>query len=139
MANTKQQPVIADIDIEAAINHAMRAHAPFSHDRHRVNINVNDGVVHLSGYVKSAPTYRYALEHIDDVAGVREVIVEDFHNDEEIRLDVGKVVPTGVFVTLEYGAVILSGNLPDGEDVEALVRKVGLVPGVHRVWTNFSS
>jgi len=139
MANTKQKISIADVDIQAAIQHEMRAYAPLMHDRHRVHITVEDGVIHLSGYVKSAPTYRYLLSHINTFKGVQGVVVEEFYNDEAIRLDVGQAVPTGIFVNVEYGAVILSGDLPEGEDVEQLVRKVGLVPGVHRVLTAFNA
>jgi len=137
MAETQPPRTISDLDVEAAIHHATTNYAPLMHDRHRVKFSVDEGVVTLSGYVKAAPTYRYLLNHIDDVKGVKEVVVQDFYSDEEIRRDVGQAVPPGVLVTLEYGSVILSGNLPADAQAEDIVKRVALVPGVHRVLTSF--
>lgn len=137
----ESQPVnnITDIDIEAAIHHAMTAYPPLMHDRHRVMLTIEDGVVTVSGYVKSAITGNFLLNTLRSVDGVKDVVVEAFYNDDAIRLDVGHAVPPGVMVRMEYGAVILSGNLPDGVEPEGIVKQVGLVPGVHRVLTTFNN
>mgnify|MGYP002396552825 CR=1 FL=1 len=139
MAETQNPIVISDLDIEAGIHHVMATYPPLTNDRHRVDVTIEDGVVHVSGYVKSAPTYKYLVNHFSSVKGVREFILEDFYNDEDIRLDVAKAVPPGLSVNVEYGAVILSGRLPDGMEIKELVRQVGLVDGVHRVRTHFTN
>ena len=126
-----------DIDILARIQHELSSYPPYMADRHRVHFSVNDGVVVVSGYVKSPITETFVVNRVRNVPGVSDVMDDDFYNDEEIRLDVGRVVPPGVMVTIEYGAVILSGNLPEGTTVEQLVHKVGQVPGVHHVVTSF--
>lgn len=137
MVETQDPPVISDIDIEANIYHTMAEYPPFMHDRHRVDFSIKDGVVTVSGYVKSNVTYVYVINRLQDIAGVRQVIAGDFYNDDELRRDVGRVVPPGVMVTMEYGAAILSGQLPEGTGVEDLVKSVGLIPGIHRVITSF--
>lgn len=127
-----------DIDIEADIHAHMMAYPPLSHDRHRVHVSVEAGVVSVRGYVKTPPTARYLLAAIGRVDGVKAVISSDFHDDETIRLEAGRVTPMGVFVNVEYGAVVLAGRLPEGMDIETLVRQVGTVTGVHRVVTTLA-
>lgn len=136
MVETQDPPVISDIDIEANIYHTMAEYPPFMHDRHRVDFSIENGVVTVSGYVKSRVTYTYVVNRLKDIKGVREVVTGDFYNDDDLRRDVGHVVPPGVMVTMEYGGAILSGQLPEGTSVEALVKAVGLIPGVHRVITS---
>ena len=126
-----------DIDILARIQHELSSYPPFMADRHRVHFSVSDGVVHVSGHVKSPITETFVVNRIRNVPGVSDVIDDDFYNDEEIRLDVGSVIPPGVMVTVEYGAVILSGKLPEGTTVEQLVHKAGQLPGVHHVVTSY--
>ncbi len=127
------------IQINTAAHKVLHSYPPLSHDRHRVEIAVDDGVLTVSGYVKALPTYNYALNNLKAVAGLRGFNADNFHCDEVIRRDVGQAIPIGVQVNVEYGAVILAGRLPEDTDVEQIVRKVALVPGVHRVLTSFSS
>lgn len=137
MAVVEEAPRIADIDIEANIHHMMRAYPPMMHDRHRVDISVKEGVVTVKGYVKSAVTHGILLNMLERAEGVQDVDVSGLYNDEGIRLHVAKHIPPGVMVNMEYGAVILSGRLPDKTDVEALVQAVSEVPGVNRIVTSF--
>ncbi|MEQ8676946.1 MAG: hypothetical protein RLP44_07770 [Aggregatilineales bacterium] len=126
-----------DMDILADIHHVERGYPPLVNDRHQVNFEVNDGVVTVSGYTKATPTYNYTLGRVADIDGVKEVIAHNFFNDETIRLDVGRTIPVGVVLSVEYGTVILAGKLPDGTTIEEVVREVGLVEGVRRVITEF--
>lgn len=128
----------SDIDIEADIHARMTDYPPLSHDRHRVHISVEDGVVTVRGYVKTPPTARFLLAAIGRVDGVKAIISSDFHDDETIRLEVGRMIPMGIFVNVEYGALILAGQLPKAMTIETLVERVGRVPGVHRVVTTLS-
>lgn len=124
--------------IESDILHIMRSFPPLTNDRHRIKIEVQDGAVTVSGYVKSKPTYLYLLNKLVHIPGVKSIQADELHDDGTIRLDVGHVVPAGIQVVVEYGAVILAGSLPDGMTVDELVRDVALVPGVHRVLTAFN-
>lgn len=128
-----------DIDIKTDVAHLLMSYPPLAHDRHQIKYTVEDGVVTLSGYVKAAPTFRYVLNRLPDIPGVKAVHTQDFYNDDALRLDIGRLVPPGVTVTMEYGAVILAGTLPEGTTVEDLVKEVALVSGVHRVLTSFTA
>ncbi|MFW5692049.1 MAG: BON domain-containing protein [Chloroflexota bacterium] len=138
MAETKEKAPRSDAQIEAEVQRVLHSYPPLVHDRHRLTITVNDGMLKVSGYVKSVPTYHYLRENLTRIEGVREVDANELYDDENIRRDVGQVVPYGVQVIVEYGAVILAGQLNEDAAVEDLVRKVALVPGVHRVLTTFS-
>lgn len=128
-----------DVDIEEDIQRIMRTYPPLSHDSHRIQVQVQDGSVTISGYVKALQTARYLRNRIATTPGVRAVNADALFDDESIRLQVGRVIPVGVYVNPEYGAVILSGKPPSDVSVEDLVKKVALVPGVHRVITSFNS
>lgn len=128
-----------DIDIEEEIHDLMMTYPPLAHDRHRLHIDVQNGGVIVKGYLKALPTLEYLLNRIEQVEGVKSIESSQLYNDETIRLQVGRVIPPGVFANLEYGAVILSGKLPEGITTEALVRNVGHVAGVHRVITSFTA
>ncbi len=127
-----------DLDIQEDIHRLMTDYPPLSHDKHRVHITVDNGLVTISGYTKAPPTRNYLVRSVSQVEGVKSVDSADLYDDETIRLDVARVAPMGVFVNVEYGALILAGGVPEGTTVEELVRQVGRVPGVHRVVTTFN-
>lgn len=123
----------ADVDIEADIHRLMMRYPPLAHDRHRVNVAVNQGMVTLTGYLKAPITRYYLLEHVQRVEGVLGVNAEALFDDESIRLAAGRIVPIGVQVVVEYGAVILAGTAPKEISLTALSDEVDEVPGVHQV------
>lgn len=122
-----------DLDIEHEINELLRTYAPLRHDRHRVHVTILDGHVVVSGYVKAIPTYEFLVNNIGLVPGVKSVNHSDLYEDEYIRREVGQVMPLGIQVNVEYGAVILAGKLPQGMTFDELAQKVAQVPGVNRV------
>lgn len=129
----------SDTSIESDIHRVLHGnYPPLKHDRHRIKAEVVDGVITLTGYVRTQPTFAYLMQQLNQIPGVQAVRATQFFNDEAIRLSVGHVVPMGVQVNVEYGAVILTGKLPEGMTVEDVVKQVGLVPGVHRVLTRLS-
>ncbi len=137
MAETIGVKVYSDLDIYAGIQGIMQdSYPPLMHDRHRIKVEVNNGDVILSGHVKVPQTANYLLRHVQAVPGVKAVDVQAIYNDEAIRLDVGQVVPPGIQIVVEYGAVVLVGELPVGVEAEALVKTVAKVAGVHRVLTD---
>ncbi|MDX1993298.1 MAG: BON domain-containing protein [bacterium] len=137
MAETPVRAERPDMDIQEEIHDHLTDYPPLSHDRHRVHVEVQNGAVTVSGHVKTPQTLRYLINKIEQVEGVKSVTNEGLYDDETLRLEVGRLVPVGVFVNTEYGAVILSGNLAAGAAVESLVQQVAQVPGVHRVLTTF--
>jgi osmotically-inducible protein OsmY len=127
-----------DVDIVEDIEDLMMHYPPAAHDRHRIHVSAEDGVVTLSGYTKAPVTRSYLLEHIKNVSGVKAVQAKAFYDDESLRLSIGRIVPTGVQVMVEYGAAILAGKLPAGVNEAQVETKVGAVPGVHKVVLAFS-
>lgn len=126
-----------DVDILDDIHDLMTGYPPLMHDRHRVTIDVADGHVTVSGHVKSLTTRRFLMNSVfPQVAGIQQVDDSALYDDEAIRRDVAHLVPYGVYVNTEYGAVILSGTLPANLDEEALVQQIATVDGVHRVLTS---
>lgn len=134
MLNIKQRP---DTAIVEDIRRIIQNYPPAVNDRRKIHYTVQGGVVTLSGYVRSYPTYAYICDNIAQMPGVVSLNADKFYNDEGMRWEVGSVVPTGVQVRVEYGVVILTGALPESANVADVVRQVGLVAGVHRVLTAF--
>jgi osmotically-inducible protein OsmY len=132
-----------DEDIEEDIHRELSGYPPLRNDRHRVHIDVREGVVTIKGYVKVRMTADYILTRIANVRGVRAVRASELYHDDTIRLDAGRMIPPGVFVNVEYGAVILSGRLPQdaggpvesGANMEMIVRRIASISGVNRVIT----
>jgi len=126
-----------DMDIEEDI-HTMIAHyPPLQADRHRFDIDVVDGVVIPHGHVKTVISRRYLIDQIAKVRGVLSVNSDRLYDEEDIRLEAGQRIPTGVIINVSYGAVILTGALPEGATEEEVARAVAQVPGVERVVTKF--
>lgn len=126
-----------DIDIENDLHELVTRYKPLMHDRRNYRFVVEDGHVTVVGYVKGKPTYEYLRDHAPNVRGVKSVNLEKFYNDDDLRLDVGQVLPMGIYVRMEYGAAILSGRLPEGMTAEDIMRQVATVPGIRRVLTSF--
>jgi osmotically-inducible protein OsmY len=126
-----------DIDIESDIHDLIAHYPPLQADRHHFGVSVSDGVVALTGHVKSLISRRYLVDRAAEVNGVRAVNGEGLFTEEEIRLEAGQHIPSGVIANLAYGAVILTGKLPDGAEAEAVVSQLAQIPGVEQVITKF--
>ena len=129
-----------DIDIQADIERMMLNYPPLAKDRHSVHVEVNDGAVRVFGHVQTPNTRRYFLNSIPAVEGVTAVDGAELFEDESIRLEVGRLLLTGVNVgRCQYGNVVLVGRLPPGANADELVAKVKQVPGVRQVITALKS
>lgn len=126
-----------DLDIHEDIEDIIVHYPPMVNDRHHVKISVENGVVKLVGHMKTPITRHYLTETIPTVKGVAQVDDSQLYDDEGIRLEIGKLIPLGVFANIEYGVVILSGRLPQGIDSAALIEKVKGVSGVRIVTSKF--
>ena len=126
-----------DLDIHENIEDIIVHYPPMVNDRHHVKINVENGVVKLVGHMKTAITRRYVTETIATVKGVAKVDDSQLYDDEAIKLEVGQLIPQGVFANVEYDVVILTGRLPLETSEAELVQKVKAVPGVRMVTSKF--
>jgi osmotically-inducible protein OsmY len=129
----------SDMDIQASLHSLMTSadYPPLTHDRHHIAFEVQDGAVKASGYVKTPQTIAYLQNRLAMMPSVKEVDLTNLYDDESIRRESGKEIPYGVQVRVEYGTVILAGSLLEDVSVEDLVKRVALIPGVHRVITMF--
>jgi hypothetical protein len=127
-----------DLDIEMDIQDLIAHYPPLAHDQHHFRCEVNNGVVWVTGNLKSRVTQQYLLTQLPKIDGVREVQGQGLVNDDHVSRDVGKLVPTGVFVNVEYGIVKLTGRLEEGTSIDGLVDKISQqVTGIKRIYTSF--
>lgn len=126
-----------DVDIEEDIRDVIAHYPPLQADRHHLHISVENGVVTLSGHVRSLITRRYLVDHVAQVSGVYTVVSDQFYAEETIRLESGQRIPPGVIANASYGTVILTGNPADDMNADVIVRDLAQIPGVERVITKF--
>lgn len=128
------------VDIRADIEKQIALYPPLAHDRHSIHIQVDEGVVKLSGYVQTPISRRYLLDALRDVPGVEDVNADELYDDETLRREVAKVLPSGVIVArCQYGSVVLSGQLPPGVTAAAVAHQARQVPGIRRVFVLFGA
>lgn len=132
-------PAPADIDIESEIEHLMAVYPPMAKDRRAVQVDVQDGVVTLSGHVQTPNTRDYMLSRIASVPGVRSVRADALYDDVSVRLNVARLLPDGVrLARVQYGVLVLTGKRPAGMTAEALAEQIGALPGVARIIMQFA-
>ncbi|MFZ4815939.1 MAG: BON domain-containing protein [Phototrophicaceae bacterium] len=134
LAHTTTHP---DVDLLTDVTDVFYEYPPLQHDRSRITVNVTDGVVTLSGHVKTSGTHEFLLRAVAQVAGVRAVHSETLYHDDALRIQVAQYIPYGVFLTVAYGALILNGKLPAGVNVVDLVAQLEKIAGVRQVILNF--
>lgn len=132
-----QIPNRPNMDIEEDIRDLIAHYPPLQADRHQLHIDVREGVVNVRGHVRSLISRRYLAERVAEIRGVYAVNVDRLYSEETIRLEAGQHIPTGVIANADYGTVILTGELPEGETSEAVASSVGQIRGVERVITKF--
>lgn len=125
-----------DMDIQNDILAIIVQYPPTSADRHQIEVSVTDGQVMLKGHVKTPINRRYLINQIPAVSGVQSVDCSQLYDSETIRLEVGRRLPQGVIANVRFGTVVLTGELPENVNVEALAQSVANVPGVARVATS---
>lgn len=133
MATTDAPVTRPDIDILDDLNLWMTGYPPLVNDRKHIRVVVENGVVQLSGNVKTPITRGYLLNNIKKIEGVQGVVDSALYDDETLRLHVGRVLKEGAIGQIEWGTVVLTGHLPEGAALETAVEAIGRVPGVTRV------
>jgi len=119
-----------DVDIEADIRAFVRSFDPLKQSDRYFSYHVQDGVVTLKGNVRSAAAKHALLENLPKIKGVKAIHAESLYDDDALRLAIGRLVPSGTIVRVNYGRVVLSGYLPSGTDSQAVIDKVKGVAGV---------
>ena len=128
----------ADLDIVEDIEHLIAHYPPSRNDQRHIKVQVKNGHVTLSGHVQTPNTRRYLVSQIPGVEGVRSVNANGLYADENIRLEVGKVLPMGVqLARVYYGTVVLSGKLAADVSAEQVAGRVREIPGVESVAMGF--
>jgi osmotically-inducible protein OsmY len=135
METTDRRP---DLDIEEDIGRLITSFAPLKASRGYFTFQSENGYVRVSGNVHTPQARRVLLDNIPRIKGVVGTELTDLYDDEMVRFAIGQLLPPGVLATVHYGAVALTGTLPDGASESTIVQAVEAVPGVRRVGVNFS-
>ncbi len=136
---SSQSLVRPALDIEVDLQDLVAHYPPAAHDQHHFEFTIHEGVVTLTGNVKSRVTQQFLLDKVPEIAGVKEVQAEALANDDDLRLQISQLTPIGIFVNVEYGIVKLTGRLEADTDVNALMNRIiSSVTGIKRIYTAFS-
>jgi osmotically-inducible protein OsmY len=134
MASTGSRP---DVDIEEEIGQLVRSFSPLKASRGYFTFRSVNGHVTLEGNVRNPQARRVLLDNIPRIQGVEQVDHSKLYDDEMIRFAVGQLLPPGVFASVQYGAVALTGRLPAGASAETITQAIERIPGVRRVGAEF--
>ncbi|PJF35605.1 MAG: hypothetical protein CUN49_09685 [Candidatus Thermofonsia Clade 1 bacterium] len=139
MANEQTVPQRPDEDIEESIADLIRSYPPLRISRPFFTFASQRGQVKFMGNVRT-PQERYLLAaRVPHIAGVQSVDLSELYDDEQVRFAVGKVLPYGVYASVHFGAVVLTGRLPEGMSAEALLEQVRAISGVRLARAELSS
>ncbi len=127
-----------DEDIADDIAALVRRYPPLLQSRHWFAFTIVEGVVTLSGNIKSAIAQRVLTDNLPYIPGVKAVDAKALHNDEEVRIAVGQIVPPGVTIHVDFGRVSVGGKLPPRRKPETLINRIEKVPGVRTVTDKLS-
>lgn len=128
-----------DMDIEADVEDIIVHYPPLMNDRHHLNVHVEDGAVTVTGHTRSAITREYLVDAVNKIAGVIRANTDLLFCDDDIRRDVGHLIPEGVYANVQRGVVVLTGQPASGVNTVDLTTKLTAVPGVRAVRTQFSA
>lgn len=108
-------------------------------DKRHIKLDVEDGVISLSGNVRINQTHEYVGELVASAHGVVD-LRNELHVDFEIEAAVGLALNAAgvqnaskVYVRSNFGEVQVDGFATSGRAAEDIVRTVARVPGVRNV------
>ncbi|MEZ4667958.1 MAG: BON domain-containing protein [Anaerolineae bacterium] len=119
------------------IRHLIATYPPLVADRSAIQVTVENGAVVVSGHVMSANTRRFFLNELERVPGISSVNAEGLYDDTSVRLDVSRLLPPGLQANVRHGVVILSGEHPIDQPIEAVADQILALPGVAKVVSSF--
>jgi osmotically-inducible protein OsmY len=128
-----------DEDIRQDILAMLRAYQPLQAAKHHLSVNVHEGFVTVRGNVRNPQSRRIIIDNLPTVRGVKEFDVTALYDDESIRFAVGQIIPPGVFASVQYGAVVLTGRLTENASGDLIADTAMNISGVWRVAANFGN
>jgi osmotically-inducible protein OsmY len=128
-----------DVDIEEEVDLLIRSFAPLKASRGYFTVKSVKGRVKIAGNVRSPQARRVLLDNVPHIRGVVSCDGSELYDDEMIRFAVGQLLPPGVVSSVHYGAVALTGDLPDGASADEILNAVRSVKGVRRVAADFGA
>jgi osmotically-inducible protein OsmY len=128
-----------DVDIQEDINELIASFAPLKASRPYFDYRIEDGIVRLSGNVRSPQARLVLLNNIPRIPGVLGMEPAQLYDDESIRFAVGQVLPPGLFASVQFGVVALTGKLPAGVSSDAILSAIQAIPGVRRVGAEYEA
>lgn len=126
-----------DVDIEEEIAQLVRSFSPLKASRPYFTYQSRDGFVTLIGNVRSPQARRVLTDNVPRLKGVIGVDATRLYDDETVRFAVGQLLPPGIFASVQYGTVALTGRLSAGVSAEAIIQEISTLPGVRRVGADF--
>lgn len=139
MAETAAPVQRADVDILEEIEDMICDYPPLVQDRHYYDVVVENGSATISGHTRTTITRRYLVDAVAHVDGITDVNADGFHSDADLRLQISRLIPSGVIANVRFGVVVLTGHLPVGATEKALVAAIGDIDGVRAVRAQFSN
>ena len=118
-----------DIDIEEDLREFARSYDPLKQARGHFECIVKDGHVTLTGNVRTMQARRVLVDNVPDIEGVVSMDESAFFDDETLRIELGKVLPQGVYVRLNYGSVVVTFT-EERKDSEKVLDKIKKIPGI---------
>jgi osmotically-inducible protein OsmY len=111
-------------------------HVPFRDTRPPIALRVEQGVVHLTGRVRSRPLKVLATYLLEQVPGVQRV-QNDLIADPDLEIAVAEALeqdpelaPLCIRVYARHGVVRLEGHVPSADLERRAVERASQVPGV---------
>ena len=128
----------SDVDIRQDVLKVFHTYPPLAHDRHRMEVVVEGAVVSASGNVRTAQALEVFAREASKVPGVIKVNTKDLHDDETLRLEIGRLIPLDVRAVVTYGVIVLTGQAPAARSLKSLTNKLEKIAGVRKVVPNFN-
>lgn len=128
-----------DVDIGEDIDELIASFAPLKASRPYFAVRIDGGTVRLEGNVRSPQARLVLLNNVPRIPGVVGMDPSQLYDDDTIRFAVGQVLPPGLFASVQFGVVALTGRLAQGVSADAILSAIQAIPGVRRVGAEFES
>ncbi|MBN1285941.1 MAG: BON domain-containing protein [Anaerolineae bacterium] len=127
------------LDIEEDIRTIINSYPPLRESDPYIHIAIDaKGQVTFTGNLRTKVIRRVLIDSTRLVPGVTAINDAALYDDDALLIEIGAIIPPGVYLTAVNGHVVLSGRGPkDPAEVQKLVAAVAGVPGVRGTTTRF--
>lgn len=138
MSDSKHNPiaVVSDEEILSHVQHLMHDTINTRMSHRHMRVRVTDGIVIMSGHLASEIGYDLLIDNIAAIDGVIAVDDTELFVDNDLRQQIITLLPRGVRVSVQHGAVALSGRPSTKFDLKELIGCIGELRGVVMVNTD---